>query len=108
MTEEGQENAPTAAVRGDRWLVIPLGSAAQIRSFRPANSFMLRSRLSGRLSAVLDGMRVRCGARITPIMLEASVQVGIELGGRYILEELLDSGGMGNLWRGTDRKLACG
>ena len=32
---------------------------------------------------------------MTPIMLEASVQVGIELGGRYILEELLDSGGWG-------------
>jgi len=33
------------------------------------------------------------------------VEAGTELDGRYILEERLGSGGMGDLWRGTDREL---
>jgi len=33
------------------------------------------------------------------------VQPGLELAGRYILEEMLGSGGMGDVWRGADRRL---
>lgn len=33
------------------------------------------------------------------------MDAGLELAGRYVLEELLGFGGMGEVWRGTDRQL---
>ena len=42
---------------------------------------------------------------ITTIRLEARTQAGLKLSGRYALQALLASGGMGEVWRGVDEQL---
>jgi hypothetical protein len=42
---------------------------------------------------------------ITTIRLEACMQAGLKLTGRYALQTLLGSGGMGEVWRGVDEQL---
>ena len=42
---------------------------------------------------------------ITTIRLVASMQAGLKLSGRYALQALLGSGGMGEVWRGVDEHL---
>jgi serine/threonine protein kinase len=42
---------------------------------------------------------------VTTIELEASMQAGLRLSGRYGLQKLLGRGGMGEVWRGIDEQL---